>query len=240
MVKKALVVWGGWNGHEPDKVAHIFGEVLSSNGFDVEISDTLDAFCDEAAMKALHLIVPIWTMGTIRPEQSRPVMKAVADGTGIAGCHGGLCDAFRSDVAWQFMTGGNWVSHPGGDGVEYTVNITDEAYPFLEGIEDFEVKTEHYYLHVDPAVKVLATTRFPSVRWVHSSNGEVDMPVVWKKYWGAGRVFYNSLGHHGDVFDQMEPLEIMKRGMLWAADGKDVAAEKGISAEDFKSDRKMF
>ena len=239
-MKKALIVWGGWDGHEPDKVAHVFGETLSSNGFDVEISDTLDAFRDEAKMKALHLIVPIWTMGTIKQEQVTPVLKAVADGTGIAGCHGGLCDAFRWDVAWQFMTGGNWVSHPGGDGIEYTVNLTDEAYPFLDGIKDFKVTSEHYYLHVDPAVKVLATTRFPSVRWFHSSNGEVDMPVVWKKYWGAGRVFYNSLGHHADIFDQMEPLEIMKRGMLWAAEGKDVAAEKGISAADFKSDRKMF
>lgn len=239
-MKKALIVWGGWDGHEPDRVAKVFGDLLTAEGFEVEISDTLDAFADAAAVKALHLIVPVWTMGQIKPEQVGPVIKAVADGTGIVGCHGGMCDAFRGDVAWQFMTGGNWVSHPGGDGVEYTVNITEEGYPFLDGIEDFSVKSEHYYLHVDPAVKVLATTRFPSVNWYHSPNGEVDMPVVWQKYWGAGRVFYSSLGHHADVFDQMEPLEIMRRGMLWAAEGKDIAVEKGLSAADFKSDRKMF
>jgi len=240
MVKKALIVWGGWDGHEPDKIAHLFGETLTENGFKVEISDTLDIFGDESAMKELHLIVPVWTMGRITPEQSKPVIEAVANGTGIAGCHGGMCDAFRVDVSWQFMTGGNWVSHPGGDGIEYTVQLTEDAYPLLEGITDFEVKTEHYYLHVDPAVKVLATTRFPSVKWYHSPNGEVDMPVVWTKYWGAGRVFYNSLGHHADIFDQMEPMEIMKRGMLWAAEGKDVALEKGFTADDYKSDKQMF
>jgi len=48
---------------------------------------------------------------------------------------------------------------------------------------------------------VLATTRFPSVKWYHSTNGEVDMPVVWTKRWGHGRVFYNALGHHEEIFD---------------------------------------
>jgi len=239
-VRKALIVWGGWDGHEPEQVAGVFREILLESGFEVEVSGTLDAFRDESILNALHLIVPVWTMGQIAPEQVSPVIKAVANGTGIAGCHGGMCDAFRWDVSWQFMTGGNWVAHPGGDGIEYTVNMTEDAYPLLDGIEDFKVVSEHYYLHVDPAVKVLATTRFPSVKWYHSSNGDVDMPVVWTKYWGAGRVFYNSLGHHADIFDQTEPREIMKRGMLWAADGKDVAAEKGISADNFKSDRKMF
>lgn len=236
---KALIVWGGWDGHEPDKVANVFNGILSEIGFDVTVSDSLDAFVDED-LEELHLIVPVWTMGNIKPAQVHPVIQAVANGTGIAGCHGGLCDAFRWDTSWQFMTGGNWVSHPGGDGVEYTVNMTKDAEPLLDGITDFSVTSEQYYLHVDPAVKVLATTRFPVVDWYHSSNGDVDMPVVWTKYWGAGRVFYNSLGHHADVFDQTEPREIMKRGMLWAAEGKDVAAEKGLSADDFKSKAKMF
>ena len=239
-MRKALIVWGGWDGHEPEQVADVFRDILIESGFEVAVSNTLDAFCDQEKLNGLHLIVPVWTMGQITPEQVSPVIKAVANGTGIAGCHGGMCDAFRWDVSWQFMTGGNWVAHPGGDGIEYTVNMTEEADPLLDGITDFNVVSEHYYLHVDPAVTVLATTRFPSVKWYHSSNGDVDMPVVWTKYWGAGRVFYNSLGHHADIFDQMEPREIMKRGMLWAADGKDIAAEKGISANDFKSDRKMF
>ncbi len=240
MKKKALIVHGGWDGHEPSKVAEIFSGVLQDSGFATEISGTLDSFPDYEKLRGLHLIIPVWTMGKITNEQVEGVSRAVASGTGLAGNHGGMCDAFRESVLWQFITGGNWVSHPGGDGIEYVVNIRNGSSPIAEGISDFRVKSEHYYLHVDPAVEVLATTRFPVVPWYHSTNGQVDMPVVWTKRWGHGRVFYNSLGHHADVFDIPEALEIMKRGMLWAAEGKDVALREGLDASIFESSKKMF
>ena len=44
------------------------------------------------------------------------------------------------------------------------------------------------------------------------------LPAVWKKYYGKGRVFYSSLGHAAKDFDVPEMSEIMKRGMLWAAE----------------------
>ncbi len=240
MSKKALIVWGGWDGHEPEQVATIFSRVLRDGGVDVEVSDTLDAFLDVEKLKGLDLIVPIWTMGKITREQCDAVSEAVAGGVGIAGCHGGMCDAFRESVQWQFITGGNWVSHPGGDGVGYTVEIASSSNPLVTGLKDFTVSSEQYYLHVDPVVEVLATTRFPVVRWFHSSNPPVDMPVVWTKRWGHGRVYYNSLGHHADVFDIPEALELMRRGLFWALEGKQVAVESGASADDFRSQEKMF
>ncbi len=240
MGMKALIVRGGWEGHQPVQVSEIFKSTLEKCDFEVEISDDMDVFLDTEKLENLHLIIPVITMSKITREQVRSVMEAVAGGTGIAGCHGGMCDAFRESVEWQFMVGGNWVSHPGGDGVEYVVNIKKCSSPIVEGIEDFTVRSEHYYLHVDPAVEVLATTRFPSVKWYHSSNGVVDMPVVWTKRWGHGRVFYNSLGHHADVFDHPSALELMRRGFLWAAEGKKIAIEKGLSKDDFRSEKKMF
>lgn len=239
-MRKALIVQGGWDGHEPVLVSEVFAKLLKNEGFEVEISDTLDAFLDADKLKALHLIVPVWTMGKISREQVAPVIEAVASGVGIVGCHGGMCDSFRENVEWQFMTGGQWVSHPGGDGVEYMVHIKRGSSPIVEGLEDFKVKSEHYYLHIDPAIEVLATTRFPAVKWFHSSNGEVEMPVVWTKRWGHGRVFYNSLGHHADVFDDPTSIEMMRRGFLWAAEGKDIALAKGLCADEFKSEAKMF
>ncbi len=236
----ALIVRGGWDGHEPVMVSEIFGKLLEENGFTVEISETLDSLLDQEKLDKLHLIVPLWTMGKITKEQVNAVIEAVAGGVGIAGNHGGMCDAFRESVQWQFITGGNWVSHPGGNGVEYAVNVKRGSSSIVEGISDFKVKSEQYYLHVDPAVEVLATTRFPEVDWYHSSNGQVDMPVVWTKRWGHGRVFYNSLGHHADVFNIPEALEIMKRGMLWAAEGKDIAVREGLDKKDFSSDKQMF
>jgi uncharacterized protein len=223
MSKKALIVRGGWDGHEPVQVSEVFKKVLEKNNFEVEISDTLDAFLDVEKLKSLDLIVPVWTMGKITNEQVRPVLEAVASGVGIAGCHGGMCDSFRENVDWQFMTGGQWVAHPGNDGVEYVVNVKSGSSSIVDGINDFKVKSEQYYVHVDPAIEVLATTRFPVVDGPHSTNGQVDVPVVWTKRWGKGRVFYNSLGHHADIFDIEEALTIMERGFIWSAEGKNIA-----------------
>jgi len=209
-MKKALVVWGGWDGHEPQQVAEILAEALRENDFEVEVADTLDAFLDEDKLKGLDLIVPEWTMGEITSEQLNPVLAAVQSGVGLAGLHGGMCDAFRQATAWQFMTGGQWVAHPGGGGVTYAVNIVKPEDPIVAGIEDFEVTSEQYYMHVDPGNETLATTVF-------ANNGNVVVPVVWKKMWGEGRVFYSSLGHNAELAAQDEPLTIMTRGMLWAA-----------------------
>ncbi|WP_159881643.1 ThuA domain-containing protein [Paenibacillus puerhi] len=225
-MKKALIVWGGWSGHEPELVAQLLGGLLKEEDFEVEISDTLEAFADADKLRALDLIVPVWTMGEIKGELVRNVSEAVQAGVGLAGCHGGMCDSFRTNVDWQFMTGGNWVAHPGNDGVNYEVEIKDDEGSLLKGIGNFQVSSEQYYLHVDPAVEVLATTRFPLAPGPHSLNKPVDMPVVWTKRWGVGRVYYCSLGHHADVLEIPEAKEIMRRGLVWAAEGKRLAQEQ--------------
>ncbi|WP_019636807.1 ThuA domain-containing protein [Paenibacillus fonticola] len=219
-MKKALIVWGGWDGHEPEQVAGIFADILKGHQFDVEVADTLEAYADAEKLMNLDLIVPVWTMGDIPQAFVNNVSAAVQNGTGLAGCHGGMCDSFRHNVDWQFMTGGQWVAHPGNDGVEYTVEIKQSSSPLVAGMEDFKVASEQYYLHVDPAVEVLATTRFPVADGPHRLNKAVDMPVVWTKRWGVGRVYYNSLGHHADIVALPQVTELMTRGLLWAAEGK--------------------
>ena len=220
MAKKALIVWGGWDGHEPDKLADLFKEILTTEGFEVEVADTLDAFLDAGKLDKLNLIVPIWTMGSITGEQEGNVEKAVAEhGVGLAGCHGGMCDAFRNNTEWQFMTGGQWVAHPGGDGVRYTVHISrSNPHQITDGLPDFEVVSEQYYLHTDPTNNVLATTPFPTAGadGPHVQNAG-KMPQVWTKMYGKGRVFYTAIGHHRDNLETGTAREIARRGMLWAA-----------------------
>jgi uncharacterized protein len=218
MSRKALVVWGGWNGHQPKEVGAIFDRVLREEGFEVEVSDTLDAFKDEAKLAGLSLIVPMWTMGEITKEQSEPVFKAIKDhGVGIAGCHGGMGDAFRKSAEWQFLCGGQFVGHPGNDGTTYRVRIIKGSHPIVEGIKDFDVCSEQYYMHVDPSNRVLATTEFPVAAGPHTPNGKFDMPVVWTRYYGKGRVYYNSLGHQTNIVASEPCLTLMRRGFLWAA-----------------------
>jgi uncharacterized protein len=219
--RKALIVWGGWDGHQPKEVAAILDSQLQKHGFETIVSDTLDAYVQNDLTK-LDLIVPVWTMGQITGEQEKPLIDAVKGGVGIAGCHGGMCDSFRNNTEYQWMTGGQWVAHPGNDGTEYTVEIRDPDHFANQGVPAvFPIKSEQYYLHVDPAVRVLATCRFPVADGPHVKNGPVDMPTIWTKYWGEGRVYYNALGHHADIVAQPEVLALMTRGMLWAAHAED-------------------
>jgi type 1 glutamine amidotransferase len=213
-MKKALIVQGGWQGHEPKQVADILARALRENGVAVEMADTLDALLDVAMLKTLDLIIPEWTMGSITHEQLTPMLEAVKSGVGIAGVHGGMGDAFRNETEFQYMVGGQWVAHPGGDGVKYWVHITKPTDPIVAGLHDFQASSEQYYMHVDPVNEVLATTLF----------GDTAMPVAWKKTYGKGRVFYCSLGHVAQVFSQdPQILTMVTRGMLWAAEGKALA-----------------
>lgn len=213
-MKKALMVYGGWEGHEPKQCVEVFAPILQENGFEVEISDTLDAYLDAEKMRSLSLVVPCWTMGTITGEQEKGLLDAVKGGVGLGGWHGGMGDSFRNNTEYQWMVGGQWVSHPGGV-IDYEVNVIDQKDPITKGISDFRMHSEQYYMHADPSNEVLATTTFnPEVApWV---NGTV-MPVVWKRMWGEGKVFFCSLGHVATDFDVEEARTIQTRGLVWAA-----------------------
>lgn len=214
--KKVLFVWGGWNGHEPDKCREIFVPWLESEGAVVTVSNTLDSYVT-LDLKSFDLIVQTWTMGTITGPQEKALLEAIKSGVGIAGWHGGLGDSFRNNTEYQFMVGGQWVAHPGGV-IDYSVKVTDKKDPVTKGLSDFNMHSEQYFVHVDPNVKVLATTTFndKSASWI---GGHV-IPVVWKKQYGNGRVFYSSLGHVAEDFKVPQAFDIMKRGIRWACVSK--------------------
>jgi len=213
-MRKALMAWGGWSGHEPKQCVDIFAPFLQQQGFDLRISDSLDVYTEKDYMKSLSLVAPVWTMGTITNEQEAGLLGAIQSGVGVAGWHGGMGDSFRNNTEYQFMVGGQWVAHPGGV-IDYRVNIINHSDPITKELSDFDMHSEQYYMHVDPANEVLATTTFGGehCEWI---KGTV-MPVVWKRRWGAGRVFYTSLGHVAADFVVVEAAEIVRRGMMWAA-----------------------
>ena len=215
MAKSALIVWGGWAGHEPQQTANLFAGCLRERGFEVELSDTLDTYLDADKLRRQDLIVPVWTMGTITKEQEQGLLAAIRAGVGVAGWHGPMADSFRNNTEYQFMVGGQWVAHPGGI-IDYDVDISKPGDPIVKGLKPrFHMKSEQYYMQVDPGVEVLATTTF-SGQYAPWTKGVV-MPVVWKKHYGEGRVFYCSLGHVAADFDAPEAREIVERGLLWAA-----------------------
>lgn len=210
---EALIVWGGWSGHEPEQCARIIEDMLEGDGFKVYVETTTEAFADPS-ISELSLIVPIITMAKIEKNEVQNLTKAIAGGVGLAGYHGGMCDAFRESVEYQFMCGGQWVAHPG-DVIDYRVDIVKPDDPICRDIRSFDYRSEQYYMHVDPTNEVLATTTFSGeyLPWIEG----VVMPVAWKRRYGKGRVFYSSLGHVAKEFEVPEMRTILHRGMLWAA-----------------------
>lgn len=212
-MREALIVWGGWSGHEPEECAAVIKGILEEDGFKVYVEHSTEAFADPS-IHDLSLIVPIMTMSKIEKEEVKNLAAAVQSGVGIAGYHGGAGDAFRESVDYQFIIGGQWVAHPGNI-IDYTVNVTRPDDPLMEGIADFPYTSEQYYMHVDPSNEVLATTTFTGEHayWIDG----VVMPVVWKRKYGEGRVFYSALGHVAKEFDVPQMRTIFRRGANWAA-----------------------
>jgi type 1 glutamine amidotransferase len=211
--KEALIFWGGWDGHEPEAGAHIVSGLLKEAGFGVTVENTTECLADPQ-IRNLDLIVPIFTMATIEKEELDNLCRAVRGGVGLGGYHGGMCDAFRNATEYQFMCGGQWVAHPG-NVIDYRVDVTRPDDPIMAGIASFPYRSEQYYMHVDPAIEVLATTTFTGEHapWIEG----VVMPVVWKHRYGQGRVFYSSLGHKAHEFEVPEMRTILARGLTWAA-----------------------
>ena len=211
--KKILVVYGGWEGHQPKVFAEKITKWLLDQKAEVKLVKGTSIYTDSNVMNDLDLIIQHITMSKMSPLETKGLINAIARGVGLAGCHGGLGDSFRDNTEYQYMVGGQFVKHPGGQ-VTYTVNIESKDDPITFGIKDFSLYTEQYYMHIDPNLEVLASTKFSGIHdsWI---KGAV-VPVVWKKLYGKGRVFYNSIGHSKETFEIPEVWTLIKRGVVWA------------------------
>jgi type 1 glutamine amidotransferase len=196
MTRHALVTWGGWDGHRPEECAAWAAEVLRRNGFDVTVTDSLAPLADPFAADELDLVVPVWSIAEAPDEELDAFCALVARGVGVAAFHGAIA-GFRRHYGWQHVLGGQFVWHP--EPRDYSVDVV--------GGGSFPLHTEQYYVHVDPANEVLATTTF--------EDGTV-VPAVWRRTWGAGRVFYSSIGHDPETLRVPEAERLWEAGALWA------------------------
>jgi uncharacterized protein len=226
--RRVLFTYGGWDGHQPEKFRDYFSSWLKEEGAEVLLYNTLEPYADKSLMSNIDLVIQIFTMSQISKEQEKGLLEAIANGTGMAGWHGGMCDAFRNNPDYQYMTGGQFVIHPGGV-IDYKVNIVNKKDKVTKGLNDFAMHSEQYYMHVDPNVKVLATTKFSGQHnsWIEGCV----MPVTWKKMYNKGRVFYTSVGHNVDhIITVPDAIEMLKRGIKWASGSKYLPVEKWINA----------
>lgn len=208
----ALFLWGGMEFHQPQQISERFAALLTASGYNVHLTNELSVLDRADQLAVFDLIVINMTMGEISDQQEANLLSAIRTGTGLGGWHGGLADAFRDRPNYQYAVGGQWVAHPG-DIIEYTVQV-NPGHEITDGINHFRMTSEQYYMHVDPAVNVLATTTFSGEydSWIEG----VEMPVAWTKIYGQGRVFYCSLGHVNEDFDVPEATRLVEQGLVWA------------------------
>lgn len=230
MTRNALIVRGGWEGHQPVAATELFLPFLEAEGFTIRIEESPGIYADAQAMAEVDLIVQSVTMSEATHEQVIRLRAAVASGTGFTGWHGGIADSFRASSDYLQLVGGQFATHPSkapeliGDDAEsgnflrYTVAITElgHRHPITEGIDDFELTTEQYWVLHDDLNDVLATTTHPAPEW-HPWHRPVTSPAIWTRQWGAGRIVVTTPGHSIDVLEDANVRTVIERGMLWAA-----------------------
>ena len=228
--RTALVVRGGWAGHEPVQATDLFIPHLRAHGFAVEVADSPAPYADPELMARTDLVVQCMTMATIAPEEVAGLVTAVAAGTGLAGWHGGIADAFRSSADYLQLIGGQFAAHAARCGpeertgdqsdnyVRHRITLTPAAgrHPITEGLADFELDTEQYWVLTDDLNDVLATTTTEPRPWA-PWHRPVTAPAVWTRRWGQGRVFVATPGHTVAVLQEPNVRTIVERGLLWAS-----------------------
>jgi type 1 glutamine amidotransferase len=207
---KAILIQGGWDGHEPQLFAEAYRKALTERGYDVEVVDTLEVLDDLDHLKQADLISPFWTMGQPTDEQIKHLSEAVKAGTGLAGIHGGMGDAFRGKTEYEWMVGGHFVGHPHVG--SYAVELSATTNPIVKDLpQTFDYDSEQYYMLIDPAIDALAFTHY-----THEGK-TCTMPVIWTKSWGKGRVFYSAFGHSiTELETYPDVFEMSLRGIEWA------------------------
>jgi uncharacterized protein len=219
-MSRVLFLSGGWPGHRPHEVASWAGGVMSDLAFEVETIE--DPHRLDQDLSAYDLIVIGWTQAMTTEDLTEAaeerLHEAVRAGTGLAGWHG-MAAAFRASLRFSLLAGASFLDHPGGEGVPvpYKIEIVDHDHPVTRGVNDIEIASEQYYMHVDPSAHVLATTTFSGDHWPWAEG--VVMPAVYVRRWGEGRVFYASPGHDPSELQIPDVERLIGQGLRWAARG---------------------
>ncbi|GHD39465.1 hypothetical protein D9V29_07915 [Mycetocola manganoxydans] len=227
--RTALVVRGGWDGHQPVEATNLFLPFLEASGFEVRVEESPAVYADADYMATVDLIVQCNTMNTIEKDEFAGLRTAIEAGTGMAGWHGGIADSYRNNSDYLHLIGGQFACHPGkhpderiGDAsdnyIDYRVEMTDAAasHPITEGISDFDLTTEQYWVLSDDYIDVLATTTLPAREW-DAWTRPVVSPAIWTRQWGKGKIFVATPGHSVEVLQDENVRTIIERGMLWAS-----------------------
>jgi uncharacterized protein len=163
------------------------------------------------------------------PEGKAAFLEAIAKGKGFVGSHC-ASDTFHSKGdAWKnqskddidpyiAMVGGEFIRH--GAQQESDMHVVDDTFPATKGMHDFRITEEWYSLrNFAPDLHVLIVQETAGMR-----GDEYDRPAypsTWARKHGEGRVFYTSMGHREDVWENPMFQKMLLGALSWAVGNVD-------------------
>jgi len=201
-MKKALIIWGGWEGHTPKLIADRIGELLEKDNYNVTITCDFAVLINDELIK-YDVIVPVWSCGINGEYYLKQLLEAVKSGVGLATFHGGI--NWFEDEKYYKMIGALYLDDSSEE--KYIIKITDKKHPITVGLDDFNIISEKYYMQVDPSNNVLTIADFSGI----------ETPVAWTKNYGKGRIFYTSLAHSSEHFFSNSNMTMILNGIKWCS-----------------------
>ena len=196
--------------HRLEKFGPYIVQMFDEDEFSIEYTTDRDVLTD-GTLEDLDVLLSAMTDNTLSTGEQDGLDEFVRGGGGFAGVHGASCLQNREDEeddgpisTLRELLGGHFLGHPAQ--TRYRVAVTNSFHPITCDLDSFHVWDEPYRVATDEEVTVLARMDHPEFP---------DMPAVWTKGHGEGRVFYCSLGHDEHSLTNSAVAELYRRGVRW-------------------------
>ncbi len=153
------------------------------------------------------------TTGDLPLPDKQGFLDWIADGHAFLGMHS-ASDTFHGFPPYIEMLGGEFQTHNAQTGVECLVQ--DMKHPATKHLgESFCIEQEEVYLlkNYDPSKvhELLVLDKHPNHK---KESGH--FPIAWVKEYGTGKVFYTSLGHRENVWENERYQKHVLGAIKWA------------------------
>jgi uncharacterized protein len=149
-------------------------------------------------------------------KQRAELAAFVRDGKGFVAAHVGLT-AFESWPEFGELIGGRYDEHPWGSAAGTILN-EDPSFPATKHFPaTFPFVDEFYQAKDAPRDKIRVLLRLDVSKMPPQQNlRNRDYPLAWAKMYGKGRVFYSSLGHASETWDNRDVRQMYFEAIKWA------------------------
>ena len=214
-------------------VDRVFTDLGKAHGFDVTCTKDGRVFLPETLKKFDAIFFETTEDLTKEGGDGQPPMPAegkkalldfVAGGKGFVGSHC-ASDTFHSAERgfknqqpdkidpYLKMVGGEFIRH--GAQQKSWMRVADPKFPGVNGLKDFELNEEWYSLkNFAPDLHVILVQDTTGMKGLDYERP--NFPATWARKHEKGRVYYTSMGHREDVWENKMFQQLLMGGLQWA------------------------